>query len=333
MMNSPNYRLDYKVMWFLMVVILIATSSFMYKFYNVEECPNIVFDISDDDIGVGEMVMFTNKTEGHRFVQWDFGDNSAIETASNIGHAYSLPGEYIIKVKANGSCVTYRRINVQPKKNIVDHNMIPKFAYPNLIEINKKIKFVSLTETADSYEWRFGETGKVDSREKNPTYTYSTPGLKTVSLIINDNDKYIAKRMIHVIAPVVRAPQRSRPERKSKDDEKPLFVPDAPTEWASYDALLDQNSKPEREAVKVLNDQELRAMIGSYSQNMAKGTQFASSFCEKFNDALVVSNGKVTKLPDFLSEIKGKSIKIRDFRTIRGEEGCVMQMIVKARIR
>lgn len=332
-MSSPNYRLDYKVIWFLLVVVLVATSSFMYKFYTVEECPTIVFDISDDNIAVGEMVMFTNRTEGQRYVQWDFGDNSAIQTASNVGHAYSLPGEYIIKVKANGSCAAYKRVNVQPKKNLVDNSLIPKFAYPNLIEINKKIKFVSLTEAADSYEWRFGETGKVDSREKNPTYTYSTPGLKTVSLIINGNDKYIAKRMIHVMAPVVKAPQRSRPERRNSDEENPVYVPDAPTEWASYDALLDQTNKPETEPVKVLSDQELRALIGSYSQNMAKGNQFAPSFCEKFNEALVVSNGRVTKLPDFLEEIKGKTLKIRDFRTIRGEDGCVMQMIVKARIR
>lgn len=332
-MSSPNYRLDYKVMWFLLVVILIATSSFMYKFYTVEECPNIVFEVSDDHIAVGEMVMFTNKTEGHRYAEWDFGDNSSIERASNIGHAYTLPGEYILKVQVNGSCAEYRRITVQPKKEIVDNNLIPKFAYPNVIEIDKKVKFVALTEAADSYEWRFGETGKVDSREKNPSYTYATPGLKTVSLIINGNDKYIAKRMVHVMAPVVRAPQRSRPERNTEADESPVYVPDAPTEWASYDALIDQTNKPEEEPVRVLNDQELLALIDSYSQNMAKSNQFAPSFCEKYNNALVVSNGKVTKLPDFLNEIKGKTLKIRDFRTIRGEEGCVMQMILKLRIR
>lgn len=331
-MENENYRLDFKVMWFLLIVILVATSSFMYKFYTVEECVDIVYEISHESIGVGEMVMFTNKTAGYRTIEWDFGDNSSIEKGANIGHAYTEPGEYTLKVTVNGACSEFRKIKVLPEKKIVDNNLIPKFAYPNVIEINKKLKFVALTENASSYEWRFGETGKVDSREKNPVYTYSTPGLKTVSLILNGNDKYIAKRMIHVMTPIAEKPRR-RIAQKDDDDKVDVFIPESPNAWASYDSLKDQIKKKEKKVVKILNDQELISLINAYSQNMAKGIEFEPSFCERMENALVVLNGKVTKLPDFLAEIKGKTLKIKDFRTIRGEDGCIMQVITKMKIK
>lgn len=332
-MDKTNYRLDFKVMWFLLIVILVATSSFIYKFYTVEDCPAIVYKLSDENIGVGEMIMFTNKTDGYSKVNWDFGDNSSIERASQIGHAYTQAGEYILKVTANGECSEFKRITVLPKKTIMDNSLIPKFAYPNVIEINKNTKFVALTEEADSYEWRFGETGKVDSNKRNPIYKFSTPGLKTVSLIINGNDKYIARRMIHVMTPIAKTPKRSLARKDVSNDLEEDFIPEAPTAWASYDSIKDQLQKKEEKPVKVLNDKDLLSFINSYSQDMAKSTDLKGSFCEGMEMTLAVSNGKVTKLPDFLNQISDKTLKIKDFRTIRGEGGCIMQIIIRFKIK
>lgn len=332
-MANINYRLDFKVMWFLLIIILVATSSFMYKFYTVKECPAIVYELSNENIGVGEMIMFTNKTNGYSKVDWDFGDNTSIERASQIGHAYTQAGEYILKVTANGECTEFKRITVLPKKKIMDNSLVPKFAYPNVIEINKKIKFVALTEGSDSYEWRFGETGNVDSNMRNPVYTFSTPGLKTVSLIINGNDKYIAKRIIHVMTPIAKTPKRSLARKDVVDEKEEVFVPEAPTAWASYDSLKDQIQKKEKKPFRILNDKDLLSLINSYSQNMARSTDLERSLCEGMEKTLAVSNGKVTKLPEFLNQIKEKTLKIKDFRTIRGEEGCIMQIIIRFKIK
>lgn len=332
-MDDTNYRLDFKLVWFLLIVILVATSSFIYRFYTVQECPAIVYELSQENIGVGEMIMFTNKTKGYGKVDWDFGDNTSIERASQIGHAYSQEGEYVLKVTVNGECTAFKMITVLPKKKIIDNYLVPKFAYPNVVETNKKIKFIALTEEADTYEWRFGETGKVDSDRRNPVYTFTTPGLKTVSLIINGNDKYIAKRIIHVMTPIAKKPKRSLPRKAVNDDREEDFVPEAPTAWASYDSIKDQFQRKEKKPIKILNDEELLSFINSYSQNMAKSTGFEKSFCESAEQTLAVSNGKVTKLPDFLNQIKDETLKIKDFRTIRGEQGCIMQIIIKFKIK
>ena len=53
--------------------------------------------------------------------------------------------------------------------------------------VGVSLKFTDGSLQATSWEWDFDNDGMVDATVKNPTYTYTTTGLKTVKLTINNN--------------------------------------------------------------------------------------------------------------------------------------------------
>jgi PKD repeat protein len=60
------------------------------------------------------------------------------------------------------------------------------------VEVNKPVPFSIKGKDILSSEWSFGESGKTDSRETSPTYTYQEPGTYTVTLIVNGrNDAFV----------------------------------------------------------------------------------------------------------------------------------------------
>jgi PKD repeat protein len=192
--------------------------------------------------------------------------------------------------------------------------------------LGKPVNFVCLTKGAQQWEWRFGETGKVDSKTQNSIYTYKTPGLKTVSLILNGNYKYIAKNTIYVQAPEV--PKNiAKPLPKPAAKTEPV-IPQSADDYSTYDKMKTvQVVVQEKE--KIMSNDELSAAIINFARNKTKLSQFNASLCGKVETTTIEANGKLTSFSDFLDKIKGQSITISKINTIRETSGCINQIIIK----
>jgi hypothetical protein len=60
---------------------------------------------------------------------------------------------------------------------------------------NEKLTFVATGGQSRSFAWRFGESGRIDSRDQTAIYSYAQPGLYTV-VLTTDQTKYPLKQTL-----------------------------------------------------------------------------------------------------------------------------------------
>jgi gliding motility-associated-like protein len=113
---------------------------------------------------------------------WNFGDGPTIITATNATHQYTTTGNYTITLTAvTGTCSLQFTIPIE-----VTISPVANFTAANGCEATP-VNFINTTtggSAANQYTWDFG--GGNTSTLANPTYTFTTPGVKTVKLKVVD---------------------------------------------------------------------------------------------------------------------------------------------------
>ncbi len=130
-------------------------------------------------------VAFTNTSVGGFAYKWDFGDGTT-STDTNVVHTYTGKGSFDVKLTAfnsTGQCadsfVKTNFVTITPP--IIDSFINLPFSncVPSTINFNASIATI---EPVTSYVWSFGDGGT--STNPQPSYTYATPGVYTVKLLI-----------------------------------------------------------------------------------------------------------------------------------------------------
>jgi gliding motility-associated-like protein len=122
-----------------------------------------------------------NTTPGPWQYDWEFGDGN-ISTVANPGsHTYGLYGTYTITLTVtNGTCIQTQAITItiNPIPPVLDFSYDPASGCTPLT-----VNFTNLSQFADpgSYFWEFG-TNQGTSHAINPSYTYTEPGIYSVTL-------------------------------------------------------------------------------------------------------------------------------------------------------
>ena len=140
----------------------------------------------------GYNVQFSHTSTGANSVAWDFGvANTVTDVSTQNSPAYTYPdtGTYRIKLVINPgtSCeqTAFRNIGVYP-------GFFPGFASTGICYLNP-VQFTDTTRTSygvvNGWSWNFGDgTTLADtSRISNPTWTYGSPGPKTIQFIVKSN--------------------------------------------------------------------------------------------------------------------------------------------------
>ena len=132
---------------------------------------------------VDEKVSMVDSTAGVTSRLWDFGDSTERSTDRFPTHRYAHPGKYIVSLTVNGSCRDVQEIVIKPQPVIQG---LAQISGPTgQVYIGDKVPFSEKTEGATSWDWTFGENGKVDAHDRQVTYTYMSPGYKTVTVYVN----------------------------------------------------------------------------------------------------------------------------------------------------
>lgn len=113
---------------------------------------------------------------------WDLGDGNTSTSSTAFTYVYTEPGTYTISLKVTGfgGTTTKTRTNYVTANAVipaptVDFSFTPPDGYTPL-----SVTFTSNTTNVDYYTWDFGDG--TTSTSANPTKTYSTSGIYTVSL-------------------------------------------------------------------------------------------------------------------------------------------------------
>lgn len=333
--KTVNYHLDKSVILFFVIAIMISASLFAYKFVNYQPCEVVEFEYETRELRAGEIIRFKDKTRNVQQRRWDFGDSSKTDVRLAPYHTYDKPGNYTVKLMINGRCEGFEVLKVKEKVFILDSTKIANFDLPEKIKIGEKLKVIDKTIGATSWEWRFGETAKVNSTEKNPEYVYQTEGTKTVTLIVNGDPRYGTKRKITVL------PNKKKNTEKFKSNKKPKNegtskIPYKPNDPIILDFPLEPETdpepdEPEIEEVKApyLGKKQFLDKIMMVSKKKAQVADFRDYLCDKINLPIKVNGKKKIPFNEFCGKIRGKGIKISELKIDYHDNNCIKNIEIK----
>ncbi|WP_294208629.1 PKD domain-containing protein [uncultured Chryseobacterium sp.] len=154
----------------------------------IHSADDIVGVVYPSSVKVGDTLMFEDKTQFAKTKRWNFGDGTTSDKSSGI-HFYSKPGYYQVTLiidneytKSFPVMVSARSIP-KPKDTIVAPTTIDA---PSQAMQYENVQFRAISE-AKQFTWKFGETGRIDSKDKLAIYSYKKPGDYVVTLYTDEN--------------------------------------------------------------------------------------------------------------------------------------------------
>ncbi|MGD1958489.1 MAG: PKD domain-containing protein [Fulvivirga sp.] len=147
--------------------------------------PTSNFEILENTVCENGLVTFKNTSNLATSYLWDFGDGKSSEDFSPQ-HAYVNGGDYTVTLIAfnNLNCSNVKIVNQAVKVTEIDNLDFDSDKYNSCNE-GSKFNFTGPSALA-SWKWHFGDGNT--STEQNPSYSYTSPGKYSVSLLVTDEN-------------------------------------------------------------------------------------------------------------------------------------------------
>lgn len=152
--------------------------------------------VSPLEVTVNEPVYFSDSTRRAHEWLWDFG-NGDTTSLKNGSYVYKQPGKYQVKLVIDRTIEKKILINVLSGNTAESDNGLVKIMAPDIAIQGEYIIFRGVGDDKE-WRWEFGETGNIDSRDRNPIYTYAEPGIYEV-LLTTENTRYPIRHSIEVL--------------------------------------------------------------------------------------------------------------------------------------
>jgi len=324
-----NQRVDDRAILTMIIPAVLSLLVMAWRFTNHTVCRDFHVLARSNHYYTGEVVRFESNITAYNTLRWDFGDNEGNDSKiSSAVHSYDQPGEYTASLTVNGECTEYVRVVIVPAPHVENPRLTPTFIYPQSAEVGKPVQFNDTTLGAAQWEWRFGETATVDATEKAPKYTYTTPGLKTVTVVINNDPQQMGLCKIYVNP-------AAQPKRKDRGGDRPAIVVNRvgpPLKNVPDTAAV---KKPEEVTVTKapeISDAGFEVLLRGVANKEKTADHFAPYFCGNLNVQANL-NGKVmpfTELCNKFSTLKSeKRIKKLSVQLVRNEKtNCIIALFV-----
>ncbi|MFP4093049.1 MAG: PKD domain-containing protein [Cyclobacteriaceae bacterium] len=151
-------------------------------------------------------VTITNTTNaGDWSYFWDFGDGTTSTEANPGTHSYDTPGEYMIRMRAEGAYCFQ-----EDSALVIIKQTLPQIDFSfSTIEgcLPLEVTFFNQSLYADtaSFFWDFGDGNT--STELNPVHTYTESGIYTISLQASNELNVVMKKEIDLVVDLDKGPQ------------------------------------------------------------------------------------------------------------------------------
>ncbi|AOW10458.1 PKD domain-containing protein [Flavobacterium gilvum] len=322
-MNKKN--IDIRVVFFFAILLLIGIIASIVQFFNHVDCEDVKFYIFSDHSQSDESIEFYDRTQNAKSWKWDFGDGSVPDVRRHTFHVYKKPGKFMVTLTINGDC-THTQELILNDKYAADKLGTPKIIAPKVITVGQPAYFKSISNKAKTWEWAFGENRGIDETSANPVYTFSTPGEKTITLVINGDFSTVAKKIIYVHPKVIKktnpldvtsyeyekkAEAFSLPRGSVKKD--PLedmlqYVPVAPKTKTVKDSINIAKKAPK------ISEDQFEILLNKVAEGSKIKDDFSEYLCDDLDIPVVKNDTDLLTFSQLCAAIKGKKIKIESIR-------------------
>ena len=321
-------NLDKSIIVTFILISLCASGVIAYKLsINPDDCSNTDFSVISNDFTAGKIVSFADHTPKAKNWNWDFGDKSPLSSEKMPIHIYKNPGSYLVKLVVNENCEISKNVIIKNNYIAVDSSYYPEFDAPIMATVGEPARFFDNTKNAKTWQWSFGET-TITSSEKSPTYTFKSPGKKTITLIVNGRRDFPSVKRITVIpkqvekikiepkAPVVvkAAPKAAAPKEQPKV-EAPKEEKKAAAETAPPAAV----AKAPTKAPDIEKDVLIK-LLEDIAKGRVKINQLDPYVCGNLDIKIGINEEKST-LRKFFSD--KKKISISNVDMVKSESNCI----------
>jgi hypothetical protein len=331
--------LDEKVILTMIIVALLGLLITGFKYKNYEHCFDFHIKAKASFYRTDEPIHFETDALYAKEFLWDFGDNENSETnISSVVHAYNLPGEYTVALTINGTCTEYKTIYITRAPKLENPLLQPRFICPQQAEVGKAVTFQDTTSGAHSWEWRFGETAVIDATASTASYVYKTPGLKTISLVLNNDPKQLGVCKVYVNDKTV-APSRSNARTPRSSGPSFVIVPARP----QTPTLEEQNhpqpavTEPPKPQGVSISKQELESKLRGVVNNYLTPENFSQYFCNNLNVPVSLNGTEITftqfctKLSSIKNDKKIKQLNVQQIKS--SETNCLIGLNVSLKMK
>jgi len=147
-------------------------------------------------VEVGQPIHFCDSTMDAQMVTWEFGNGDVANKRSG-DYTFNEVGQYQVRLTINNDKNLYFIVNVKEPTSASGNSKLVKIVAPHTAFQNERIVFMADGD-ADNWRWEFGETGHIDSEERNPIHSYAKVGSYTVKLMTS-NMKYPETHVIRIL--------------------------------------------------------------------------------------------------------------------------------------
>lgn len=316
----------------MIIVTVLSLGVIAFRYKTQEPCtPGVIKATSNSEhshenaFHAGEPIRFSCASKKDETYEWTFGDDAMQKIEGPVAlYSFAAPGKYTVILTVNGNCTTTKEINVVKAPVATNPLLIPKFLCPQTAEVGKPVTFKDSTTNANSWEWRFGESSSVDATTPVATYTYNTPGYKTVVLVVNGKLESSGSCKIYVSPKST--PNNTNQPKKQIDPSLLPVIKDKP----DSKPLNESTAAPDLPPAQCV---DLMMQVLKHEKNM---DAFSPYFCGNTSIPVTYNDQNMT-FDAMMAELgKVKVKKIKDIIIVRMDKGannCITSLVIKARIK
>ncbi|MVT11661.1 PKD domain-containing protein [Chitinophaga tropicalis] len=269
----------------------------------------------------GEVLTFRADAKGNNNYSWDFGDSTASAPGQQVYHSFKKAGSYMVTLK-RGKCSWHQEVIVlnAPSEKAPDTgaDLYPVIEGPEEVFAGRTVVFSNRSPNAKSWQWQLLQPGAEVHSGPTVKYTFSSPGERILSLIVNGDSSKMVKKYITVFA----APQ----QRPSNDHFEPIPFPETPK---PAEAPAGPPPAPEKKAPNI-SDDEFKYLLSQVVDKQKNAADFSAYLCDNLNARVLLNDKDTDTFSHFCSRIRGKKrFKIEVVNLIKDKDGCVKEIRIR----
>jgi len=271
----------------------------------------------------GEVITFkadnTGKTRGD--ISWDFGDSTDQAQGLQVYHAFNKAGSYTVTVQG-GKCSWHQEVVIvnamQDNVPLPSSDLFPVIEGPSETLAGRPVTFTNNSSNATKWQWRLLQNGAETHGGKSVVYTFSSPGERILTLIVNGDTSKMVTKHIQVFA--------SQPARRNEHFE-PMPFPEAPK---PADNAAAAQPVPEKPKTPAISDDEFKFMLTQVIEKQKSAGDFTPFLCNNLNTNVLLNDKDTDSFSHFCSRIRGKKrFKIELVNLIKDQNGCVKEIRIR----
>ncbi|MCW3463840.1 PKD domain-containing protein [Chitinophaga nivalis] len=259
------------------------------------------------------ITFYANRTDANvNDYTWNFNDSSQVVTGSPVYHIFHHPGHYTVTLSHN-SCSWTKDIIITPpvEKAAAPSPVIwPVIEGPATVFAGSPVTFRNKTPGAISWQWQLVQDNVVSYTQATFTCTFTTPGEKIVSLMINGDTAHLVTKKITVY------PARAVP---SKEKQRVLPLPPPPVIPAMPPPIL-----PTVAEAPPISADDFRSLLVQVINKEKSTADFLPYLCNNLAISVTLNDKETAAFSHFCARIYGKKkLHITKVYLLKDDHGCV----------